>query len=254
MALIDVSSVAGSCLREPVCGASDTQEPTLPKLNLANFLLPLSRRQLLAGITATAGMAIIVAGLLPRPAAAVEMAKLMADTGLPELAIGPEDAKVTIVEYASMTCPHCAHFHNEIFQGLKDKYVQTGKVRFVFREFPLDNLAAAASMLARCAGDDKTLPMISVLFAKIEDWAFVRSNPVPALFEIAKQAGFTKESFEKCLKDQAMLDKILAQRERASKEFGVSSTPTFFINGTKLAGAPTLESFSKAIDPLLAEG
>lgn len=226
----------------------------MPKLNQQTFDPRMSRRQILAGAVVSAGAAGAGIAAVPQPAAAVEMAKLMADTGLPELAVGPKDAKVTIVEYASMTCPHCSRFHNDVYPQLKEKYVDTGKVRFIFREFPLDNLAAAASMLARCSGDGKTLPMISVLFSKIEDWAFVRSNPVPALFEIAKQAGFTKESFETCLKDQALLDKILAQRQRASTEFGVKSTPTFFINGEKLSGAPTLESFAKAIDPLLAEG
>lgn len=218
------------------------------------FETSLTRRHVLAATAGAAGAVGLGLGFTAQPALAVEQAKLMADTGLPELAIGPADAKVTVVEYASMTCPHCARFHNDIYPQVKEKYVDTGKVRFIFREFPLDNLAAAASMLARCSGEGKTLPMISVLFSKIEDWAFVRDKPVPALFELAKQAGFTKESFETCLKDQSLLDKILAQRKKASEEFGVTSTPTFFINGEKLEGGPTLEAFSKAIDPLLAEG
>ena len=218
------------------------------------FETSLTRRHVLATTAVAAGAVGLGLGFTAQPALAVEQAKLMADTGLPELAIGPADAKVTVVEYASMTCPHCARFHNDIYPQVKEKYVDTGKVRFIFREFPLDNLAAAASMLARCSGEGKTLPMISVLFSKIEDWAFVRDKPVPALFELAKQAGFTKESFETCLKDQSLLDKILAQRKKASEEFGVTSTPTFFINGEKLEGGPTLEAFSKAIDPLLAEG
>ncbi|MBU1210253.1 MAG: DsbA family protein [Alphaproteobacteria bacterium] len=218
------------------------------------FQTSLTRRHVLAVTAAAAAAAGLGLGLAAQPAVAVEQAKLMADTGLPELAIGPADAKVTVVEYASMTCPHCARFHNDIYPQIKEKYIDSGKVRFIFREFPLDNLAAAASMLARCSGEGKTLPMISVLFSKMEDWAFVRDKPVPALFEIAKQAGFTKESFETCLKDQPLLDKILAQRKKASEEFGVTSTPTFFINGEKLDGGPTLEALSKAIDPLLAEG
>lgn len=213
----------------------------------------IDRRRLLASSGAVFGAAGLGLSVGSHGAQAVEVAKLMADTGLPDLSEGPADAKVTIVEYASMTCPHCAHFHEEVFPELKKKYVDTGKVRFIFREFPLDNLAAAAAMLARCSGDDKALPMISVLFDKQEEWV-VRNNPVPALFEIAKQAGFTKESFEKCLKDQSMLDKILAQRKRASKEFGVNSTPSFFINGEKFGGAPTVEDLSKAIDPLLSAG
>lgn len=227
------------------------QEPFLQMSQKPKIESALTRRKLLAATAGVAGAAGLGLGFTVRPAHAVEQAKLMADTGLPELAVGPADAKVTIVEYASMTCPHCSRFHNEVYPKLKEKYVDTGKVRFVFREFPLDNLAAAASMLARCAGEGKTLPMISVLFEKIEDWAFVRDKPVPALFEIAKQAGFTKESFETCLKDQELLDKLLAQRDTASKEFGVKSTPTLFINGEKFEGATSVEGLSEVIDPLL---
>ncbi len=217
------------------------------------FAANIDRRRLLAGSGAVLGVAGLGLASGASRAEAVEVSKLMADTGLPDLSEGPADAKVTIVEYASLTCPHCAHFHSEVFPELKKKYVDTGKVRFVFREFPLDNLAAAAAMLARCSGDDKALPMTGVLFDKQDEWV-VRNNPVPALFEIAKQAGFTKDAFEKCLKDQSLLDKILAQRKRASEEFGVSSTPSFFINGEKFTGNPTVEGLSGAIDPLLSAG
>jgi protein-disulfide isomerase len=181
----------------------------------------------------------------------VDIKELMQAGPLPDLAIGKEDAPVTIVEYASMTCGHCANFHNTVFPKLKEKYVDTGKVRFIMREFPLDNLAAAASMLARCAGGDKTYPLIEVLFQKQDQWAFVRGNPVPELFKFAKQAGFTQESFDKCLTDQTLLDQVTGVRTRANEKFGVSSTPTFFINGKKLQDAPTLESFDKALAPLL---
>jgi protein-disulfide isomerase len=164
---------------------------------------------------------------------------------LPDLVLGNADAPITVVEYASMTCGHCAHFHNTVWPKLKEKYVDTGKVRFIMREFPLDNLAAAASMLARCAGDGKTYPLIAALFAKQDDWAFVRT-PLPELFKFAKQAGFTQESFDKCLTDQKLLDDISAIRSRAAETFGVGATPTFFINGKKMAAAPTLEEFDKA--------
>ena len=150
-----------------------------------------------------------------------------------------------------MTCGHCANFHNTVFPKLKEKYVDTGKVRFIMREFPLDNLAAAASMLARCAGGDKTYPLIEVLFQKQDQWAFVRGNPVPELFKFAKQAGFTQESFDKCLTDQTLLDQVTGVRTRASEKFNVSSTPTFFINGKRLQDAPTLDSFDKVLAPLL---
>jgi protein-disulfide isomerase len=115
----------------------------------------------------------------------------------------------------------------------------------------LNNLDAAAQMLARCAGGDKTFPMVETLYAKQADWAFTQGNPVPKLFDIAKQAGFTQESFDKCLTDQKLLDQITASRTYASEKFGVNSTPTFFINGKRLQEVPTVENFAKVIDPLL---
>jgi protein-disulfide isomerase len=176
--------------------------------------------------------------------------ELMQPGPLPELVLGKEDAPITVVEYASMTCGHCANFHNKVFPTVKEKYIDTGKVRFVMREFPLDKLAVAASMLARCAGGEKTFPLISALFAKQEEWAFVRGNPVPELFKLAKQAGFTQESFDKCLTDQQLMDDIVKIRSRAADSFGVGSTPTFFINGKKMTGAPTVEEFDKAFAAL----
>ncbi|MBA2125813.1 disulfide bond formation protein DsbA [Hyphomicrobium methylovorum] len=181
----------------------------------------------------------------------VSVEELMKPGDLPELAVGKADAPVTIVEYASMTCPHCAHFSKDVFEKLKAKYIDTGKVRFVYREFPLDNLAAAASMLARCAGGDKAFPLIETFYAKQEDWAFVQGNPVPKLFDIAKQAGFTQESFDKCLTDQKLLDQITVQRTRATDAFGVNATPSFFINGKRLQETPTLEAFDKVLEPLV---
>ncbi len=177
----------------------------------------------------------------------------MKPVGLPDLALGPADAKVTVVEYASMTCGHCAHFTTDVWPKFKEKYIATNKVRYIFREFPLDNLAAAASMLARCTGNDKAFTLIEVLFEKQKDWAFGEGNPVPRLFEIAKQAGFTQESFDKCLTDQKLLDDITAGRTRASDVFGVSATPTFYVNGKKLVGEPTLQKFDEMIEPMLAK-
>ena len=185
--------------------------------------------------------------------AEVPVDELMKPSPLGELALGPTDAKVTVVEYASLTCGHCAHFTNDVWPDFKKKYVDTGKVHYIFRDFPLDNLAAAAAMLARCAGDDKTFPLIEVLFEKQNEWAFGEGNPVPRLFKIAKQAGFTQASFDKCLTDQKLLDEITAERKRASEVFGVAATPTFFINGKRLQGAPTMENFDKMIEPMLAK-
>jgi protein-disulfide isomerase len=184
--------------------------------------------------------------------AEVSVEELMKPTELEDVSVGSKDAKVTIVEYASMTCGHCQKFATSVFPQLKTKYIDTGKVRFISREFPLDNLAAAASMLTRCAGGDKVFPMVETLFEKQADWAFTSGNPVPKLFDIAKQAGFTQESFDKCLTDQKLLDNITNGRKRASEVFGVNATPTFFINGKRLMETPTLEAFDKVIEPMLA--
>ncbi len=187
----------------------------------------------------------------PPAAAEVPVDELMKAGGLPELVIGKADAKVTVVEYASMTCGHCAHFHTAVLPEIKKKYIDSGQVRMIFREFPLDNLAAAGAMLARCAGGgDKSVELIGTLFKQQDAWV-VRGNPVPKLFEVVKAAGFTQESFDKCLTDQKLLDNITTARARAADKFAVNSTPTFFINGKRLAGAPTLAEFEKVIDPLL---
>ena len=170
-----------------------------------------------------------------------------------EAVLGPTDAKITVVEFGSMTCGHCANFTTKVFPEFKTKYIDSGKIRYIFREFPLDNLAAAAAMIARCSGGDKTLAMIETLYEKQADWAFTNGNPVPKLFDIAKQAGFTQESFDKCLTDQKLLDQITSGRTHATEAFGVNSTPTFFINGKRLQEVPTLAAFDKMIEPLLAD-
>jgi protein-disulfide isomerase len=222
---------------------------------------PVTRRRALQLAASAAAMATAAGALgLPHDALAqrkkagpseVAVDELMKPGPLPDLVLGNADAPITVVEYASMTCGHCAAFHNKVLPTLKEKYIDTGKVRFIMREFPLDNLAAAASMLARCAGGDKTFPLISALFSKQDDWAFVRGDPKPNLFKIAQQAGFTQESFEKCLTDQKLLEDISATRSRAVEAFGISSTPTFFINGKKLNAGPTVEEFDKAFASLL---
>jgi protein-disulfide isomerase len=163
--------------------------------------------------------------------------------------LGPADAPVTIVEYASMTCPHCAHFHETTYPELKKRYIDTGKVRFIFREFPLDPLAAGASMLARCAGKDKYFPLIETLFQQQRQWAV--EKPIPPLMAIVKQAGFTEQSFNACLSDQKMLDALNAERGRAADKFGVNSTPTLFINGKVQKGGATIEELVKIIEPML---
>jgi protein-disulfide isomerase len=182
-------------------------------------------------------------------ASAQSASELLVPPALGDRVLGKDDAPVTIVEYASMTCPHCAHFHETTYPELKKKYIDTGKVRFIFREFPLDPIAAGASMLARCADKDKFFPMIETLFQLQRQWAV--EKPIPPLMAIAKQAGFTEQSFNACISNKKMLDQIQAEQKRASEKFGVNSTPTIFVNGKKQNGAVSMEDLAKVIDPLL---
>ena len=179
----------------------------------------------------------------PAGSAEVPMAELLKPDPLGDVSQGDANAPVTIVEYASMTCPHCAHFHETTYPELKKKYIDTGKVRFIFREFPLDPLAAAGSMLARCAGEDKYFPLIDALFAQQKDW--VVQKPLAPMLAIAKQAGFTQQTFDACLENKEMLAGIEESRNRAAEKFKVNSTPTFFFNGKIFRGALTPEELDK---------
>lgn len=187
---------------------------------------------------------------IPKPDGDVDMAKVLEPGALPEMSLGKADAPVTIVEYMSMTCPHCAHFHNETFDKIKEKYVDTGKARFIIREFPFDPRAAAAFMLARCAPNGAYFPMVSMLFKQQETWAGADDGKA-ALLQMSKLAGFTQESFEKCLTDQKLLNDVNAVRERGAKDFGVNATPTFLINGKRYSGAMSVETMSALLDSLL---
>ena len=172
-----------------------------------------------------------------------DLAALMAPGPLPDMTLGNADAPNIIVEYASMTCPHCALFEKTTFPDLKSKYIDTGKVRFIFREFPLDGLAAQASMLARCAGPDRYFAMIDGLFQTQENWVVQGQEGMDHLLQFARQAGFTKESFDKCMDDKEMFQKIVESRTLAHEKFGVDSTPSFFVNGKRLSGEHEIKDF-----------
>jgi len=182
----------------------------------------------------------------------VPVAELMKPDALADMVLGNDKASVTVIEYASMTCPHCANFQQNTFPELKKRYIDTGKIRYIFREFPLDNLAAAASMLARCAGKDdkeKYFALVDTLFQQQRQWAV--EKPIPPLLAIAKQAGFTEQTFNACLANQQILDGIESVRKRAVDTFKVQSTPTFFINGAVYPGAMSIDEMAKLIDPQL---
>ena len=216
----------------------------------------ITRRKLLLA-TSTLALAAALAGggleLLAQSqgalAQSVADAELMQPGPLGEEVMGSDKAPVTIIEYASMTCPHCAHFALNTFPELKEKYIDTGKVRFIFREFPFDPVAAGAFMLARCAGKDKFFPLVDLLFRTQQTWAV--EKPLEPMLATVKQAGFTEDSFKACLANQKVLDGIEWVRNRAADKFKVDSTPTFFINGQKYTGAMSFEEMQKLIDPLV---
>ncbi len=209
----------------------------------------ITRRKALDLIANAAGLAVL-ATTLPAFAQNVPPADLAVPGPLGDVVLGPADAKVTIVEYASMTCPHCAAFHKETWPELKKRYVDTGKVRFMLREFPLDPLATAGFMLARCDGGDKYYPIVDLLFSQQRAWAY-SDKPLDALRQMMKQAGFSQEKFDSCLKDQKLYDAVNAVKAKALDVFKVDSTPTFFINGQRHPGNLSIDEIEKIIKPML---
>ena len=186
----------------------------------------------------------------PPSTGSVDMEAVMEEGPLPEMAIGEANAPVTVVEYMSLTCPHCADFHTETFEAVKEKYVDTGQVRFVVRDFPFDPRAAAGAMLARCAPEGQYFPMIKTLFEQQQNWA-TAEDARTALMQISRMAGFTQENFETCLTNQQLLDDVNAVRQKAAEEFEVQSTPTFIINGERYAGNMSIDQMSAIIDSML---
>lgn len=212
-------------------------------------LFPATRRRVLE--MAGTGLALAVAGL-PSSAlaqnASVSKEALVKEGPLPDLWMGSKDAPVTIVEYASTTCSHCAAFHTGTFKELKTKYIETGKVRFVLREFPLNAVDMGAYMLARCSGDKRDA-VVELLFAQQKNWA--NDKPLAGLSQLMRQTGMSQERFEACLKDQDLYNKLTETRDLAAQQFGVSSTPTFFVNGVRLVGAVSLAEMEKVFLPFL---
>jgi len=202
-----------------------------------------------AGLAAVAGLSpwSLVGGAFAQSAADIAKAGPLGD-----MVLGSKDAPVTVIEYASMTCPHCATFTREVFPKLKSEYIDTGKVRFIFREFPLDQVALAASALARCVAKDdvqKFFTLIDVLFKQQNELA---SDALGTINRVGKQAGFSEQMIKDCVQGDPTVQKgILDTREYAYTKLKVNSTPSFFINGTLVKGETSFEGFEKLIKPLL---
>lgn len=163
-----------------------------------------------------------------------------------EVVLGDAKAPVTIIEYASMTCPHCANFHTDTFKALKEKYVDSGKVRFIYREFPFDGLALRAAMLARCSGEKRFFPMLDVLFRQQKSWSRSKT-PLLDLAKIGRLAGVGQAQFDACMADEALANIVINNRLTGEKEHDVKSTPSFVINGDLISGNKTLTQFDEIL-------
>jgi protein-disulfide isomerase len=198
----------------------------------------------------------LLAGFSPLRLIADAMAQSTADVtkpaSLPDMALGPRDAGVTITEYASMTCPHCAHFNETVFPKIKSEYIDTGKVHYVFREFPLDDIALAASAMARCVARDdapKYFALGDILFRQQKDLV---GTPLATINRIGKQAGFSEQAIKACVDDDpSTKQKITADLKYANEKLKIDGTPSFFVNGERLKAAPLFEEFDKRIKSLL---
>ncbi len=175
------------------------------------------------------------------------VAELMQPGPLGDRALGNPNAPVTVIEYVSLTCPHCAAFHRDVFPRVKREYIDTGKIRFIVREFPIGRSAGNAAIASRCAPEDKYFALLSALLARQSEWVSQEVR-LDAIYGVAKSVGMSRETFDKCLANQSMIDALDEVKQRGRK-FGVIGTPTFFANGRKAQGATTYEEFKALVDP-----
>lgn len=185
---------------------------------------------------------------LAEGAKTIDLADLMTPPAEGEMAIGQDTAKVTVIEYASASCPHCAAFYTDVFVKLKTDYIDTGKVKFIFREFPHNDQGMAAFMVARCSPKEKYFPLIDIFFQTQQKWVPDAYNK---LKDIAKQTGMSEADFEACLKNEKVAKAIWDVRDKADKKYGVKGIPTIFVNGKTFEGERTFEAMKAVIDPLV---
>ena len=166
--------------------------------------------------------------------------------------LGSANAKITVIEYASMTCPHCAEFHAGPFQILKTEYIKTGKVRFIYRDFPLDRLALAAAMMARCAPKERYYPIVDIIFRTQTNWA-KQANPTEALSQIGLLSGISKKTYKACVGNKDIYEGVMKIRNDGEAKFDIQSTPTIIINGKPIKGHLTPEKLRLTLDSELAK-
>jgi protein-disulfide isomerase len=174
-------------------------------------------------------------------------AELLQPGPLGEREYGNPNAPVTIIEYASLTCPHCRNYHAKVFPKVKRAYIDTGKVRYIIREFPIGHTAGKAAIITRCVPKDKYLPLVTAFLARQPEWVSQEVRP-DALYKVAKSSGISRAEFDKCLSNQAIIDGLTEVKQRGRK-YGVIGTPTLFINGKKAQGEVTFEEVKALIEP-----
>jgi protein-disulfide isomerase len=174
-------------------------------------------------------------------------AELLRPGPLGEREYGNPNAPVTIIEYASLTCPHCRNYHAKVFPKVKRAYIDTGKVRYIIREFPIGHTAGKAAIITRCVPKDKYLPLVTAFLARQPEWVSQEVRP-DALYKVAKSSGISRAEFDKCLSNQAIIDGLTEVKQRGRK-YGVIGTPTLFINGKKAQGEVTFEEVKALIEP-----
>lgn len=172
------------------------------------------------------------------------------EEAMSEMSMGKANAPVTMIEYSSLACPHCAAFHRDTLPKIKTEYIDTGKLRLIYRDFPLGTPALAASMVARCAGRDKFFGFLEILFRSQAQWSR-SSNPLEGLSQVARFGGMSKADVKSCLKAQSLLEKIQAVAAQAQETMQVNSTPTFFIGKERISGAQPFEKFKNVIERAL---
>jgi len=169
-----------------------------------------------------------------------------------DIIMGVENAPITIIEYSSMSCPHCGHYHNDVFPHIKSKYILNEKVKYILRDFPLNSSALMAAKIAHCTGNDRYYDFVSTLFEWQTQWAFTREYKYP-LEKIAKLGGISEEKLLECTTDKKLEDFLLGRAMKANNKLEIDETPTFFINGERHTGAKPFSYYEKIIDKKLEE-
>ena len=227
-----------------MCRAAQPPQPQEPDLAFASL-----RRLAIAAVFSVGAQSALAAATAPEPDRTVDMAAVLKPGTLAELSIG-DAAGVPVIEYGSLTCPHCAAFSREVLPELKKDYIDTGKVRYIFREFSRNPLDVAAFVLARCVGDDKAFAAIELLFSTQDKWAFV-DKPLEPLIAAMRPTGLTHDQAMACLKDQSKVDAIAAVGKRATDEIKMNGTPTFVIDSKVYGGELTMDQLRAILDPLV---